>query len=263
MLFSALLTSAWSGSVNVSVSQVFYNAMALYYLLVINLGEHRARKSDSFWPLDTVRSMCGLCAHAVMGALYWPKELLFSPRHREERVAESLFSKAEASYRGTPSIKDGIWGLHTCHLQQFRSGQAVPKGQYIDPLSPERAEELAKQALKDAAHLQAYLCVDQEPKTILGSVSTFWKHEGRALLVGDAALHENVLEEAELDLFASEVDVTESDAPPSHARAAKVRGNLITCRATAGGRRPCRGCPNVRNSACAASVSARDGRRKC
>ena len=128
---------------------------------------------------------------------------------------ESLFRKMKRPFRGTPSLKDAIRGCRACHVEQWRT--CPPKADGSKKCSAQleigQLNQIAKQALRDAVDLQAFICLDRTPSKVLTNFSSWWSKEGQKLLTSDFASPGTEIDEEEL--WAVEEDVTLTDVPPA------------------------------------------------
>lgn len=214
ILLDCLMMSAWAGSASLSRAEVALNSFTCYYWVCINLADSRDKNTD-FLPVQTAKSICELCGHAILGCWKWSKEAAFAPCYREEMIMESLFSKMKKPFRGSPSLKDAIHGCSACHLEQWRNCPPKVDDSKTCSSALEMSElsKIAKQGLRDAVDMQAFVSIDRTPSAVLKDFSSWWSKEGQKLLTSD--LGPSSAEIDEEALWAVEMDVTLTDVPPT------------------------------------------------
>ena len=80
------------------------------------------------------------------------------PKSREERTIEGGFGQIKAYSRGSPCIKDSIFGQYLVHCKQLRCSSAWDgwTGKCTEAVSADELAAIARQSLQDAAQLQAH-----------------------------------------------------------------------------------------------------------
>ena len=88
---------------------------------------------------NQVKNLLSGCICAVHSIVFWPgKELPYLPHAREERICEQHFSGVKCPYRGTPTLKQALYGTVRQHMMQLRSPNAPPdasRSSNVDPVT--------------------------------------------------------------------------------------------------------------------------------
>ena len=160
---NALIVSGWTASTDFDLRQGLANVLTGYYLLLIMTcqAQNEGGKGwkDMFLPVQTVRNLLDLCAHFIMAALHWPKSIPWRPRSRQESVIEGTFGRIKSYSRGSPSVKDAIYGTYAMHASQIRQADVFQnlECQTEDPLTQCEFNQMASDALDNACCFQARL----------------------------------------------------------------------------------------------------------
>lgn len=161
---NSLIVSGWAASTAFSLRESLHNVLTGYYLLLIMTQEAQASGKSSwkgkFLPPQTIRGMLDLCGHFVLAARHWPEQMPWRPRSREEHCIEGAFGVIKSFSKGSPTIKDGIYGTHHMHAKQLREADVLKPLEALDNLcekavTAEELETIASQALEDACIFQA------------------------------------------------------------------------------------------------------------
>ena len=160
---NALIVSGWTASTAFTLRESLANVLTGYYLLLTMTCQAQSEGGkgwkDLFLPVQTVRNLLDLCAHFTMSALHWPESIAWRPRSRQESVIEGTFGRIKSYSRGSPSIKDSIYGTYAMHAAQLRQAGILQNlnSKNDDPLTQREFQQIASDALDDACAFQARL----------------------------------------------------------------------------------------------------------
>ena len=193
MFVGALFMSGSAASHAFSTVECAENLMASYYLILFQV--HRAwmkyasRWEERFLPLQTCRNTLALIAHSVMALLYHDDAAITS-KHQEGPV-EWHFSKIKSSFRGAPTVRDGIIGTQLLHMRQLKmissEARKRDKPKAAQPsrraLTLDELQDFAKKSLKNAAVLHCSIDIGgQKPVDAASSLLAWWNSTGNGLL---------------------------------------------------------------------------------
>ena len=191
----SLLSIVTLGGDQLTPQSRLYHALLGYYLLLLNLHSckllHGKGWQNHYLPLATVRLAVQMLAHVVLLARHGAPGASSRPSRFAERAAELHFAAIKKNYRGSPNLRDLLFGSHWHHLQQAKRSQEhgrieiVPD---IEPVAADRARQLSTEAFQDACLFQAWTSVNRTPSQVGKEFEKFWEHEGKALVgsTGDA-----------------------------------------------------------------------------
>lgn len=121
---ASLLISAWTSSDQFGFEEATSNALMAYYMVLLQTQQSMAKYGKEwekhFLPSQNVRALLDLAGHAVLAAHFWPHGTPWRPRCRQEAPIERHFGQVKSFSRGTPSLKDGVYGLQMIHSKQLR-----------------------------------------------------------------------------------------------------------------------------------------------
>eukprot|EP00434_Breviolum_minutum_P032853 symbB.v1.2.029056.t1/scaffold3142.1/size62523/1 len=160
MIFG-LCQSGWTSASAFTAEEQQKNLFSCFYLVLLNAmhqqGKNPQKWESKFLALQTIKNVLGLCGHGILGTLMDAG----LADYRTEITIEKAFSEVKRNYRGMPNTKDCVLGTHLHHLRQLRSLQK--KDASFDPLPPiqpismQRTQVLASEALKAACKLQSLI----------------------------------------------------------------------------------------------------------
>ena len=182
----AVLSSAWNTSLSTRV--VFKNAMFGYYMVLLHLSEGRRRYGVAWkehcLPWQTVRNLAHLMAHAAFHCIFGAKGLPWRLSSRQERFAETHFGSVKSHWRGTPSLRDALFGefLHNLRTKQEAVKHVFPELPEDNPVQSDEAEELSREALREATWFQAAITSGRTSAAIGHDLLHWFGQEGRAFL---------------------------------------------------------------------------------
>ncbi|CAE7253482.1 unnamed protein product [Symbiodinium sp. CCMP2456] len=197
-LVASLLSSLGQGSDGLPASSRFFTASSCYYMLLLNLQAARLRHGSSwkerFLPLTTIRIGIRVCVHAMQVCMRLPETCSLRASRFQERASELFFSRAKKDYRGSPSCRDGILGVHKTHLSQLREDIAPPKVNH-DVVSLEHAQRLHAEAFAQTCLFQSWISVGTTRAVIASNFDLWYRTEGKKLIVGAAGSQDDEAEE--------------------------------------------------------------------
>ena len=182
-----LMSSCWNCCL--SPEATFVNAATAFYLLMLHISEAKRVHGDGWKtctaPFQTVRNCLHLMAHAMLSCVFTctgPWRLA----SRQERFAESHFSKVKSLWRGSPSIRDGLFGTH---LEHFRAVSQLkhhtwPACAEAQPVCAFTAAELSEEALRNACFWQSAVS-KRAAASIRHDLLSWYQVEGRAFLTAN------------------------------------------------------------------------------
>ena len=87
-----------------------------------------------------------------------------------EDSIEMFFSDIKRHTRGTPALKDLVYGIHLKHLEELRTEHKSKKDpRFATPVAPERANEMSKLCLRYALVLVGFASPAARGKTSTAS----------------------------------------------------------------------------------------------
>lgn len=185
---NSLIISGTSACSKFSLRQGAANALMAYYLLLIMVREAQATGQshwkEKFIPVQTTRNLLDLCGHIILASRHWPADLPWRPKSRAESCIEQYFGRVKAYSRGSPTIKDSLYGMASVHSSQLRQSDVLSAAQVPcqEPLSAEELGALAEEALSNACEFQAWISRDQTPDQVRESLLTWWPKGGRSIV---------------------------------------------------------------------------------
>ncbi len=122
-------------------------------------------------PLSTWRNSCAVCAHGIIGLMGTTQDARF----RTELPVEQFYSRIKAPFRGTPCVKDGIYGTVLDHQKQMKRLQSKPAGpspkqQPRQKLTDDQVGAASVKALHTACQFQSAITAD-------GKDAAVWKKD--------------------------------------------------------------------------------------
>ena len=121
---NSLLVSGWTAAGDFTISQSLSNVLLAFYLLLVQTmcaqNRHGAKWQRYWLPPVTIRNLCDLAGHFVLSSRFWPPNVPWRPKARQEACIEWFFGLAKSCTRGSPSTKDGLYGIQMAHAQQLR-----------------------------------------------------------------------------------------------------------------------------------------------
>ena len=106
------------------------------------------------------------CALMIFNVLYMSHKVPaiahtgtpWRPKSRDERTIEGGFGQIKSYSRGSPCVKDAIFGQYLLHCKQLRCSSAWDgwTGKCTEAVSADELAAIARQSLKDAAQFQAH-----------------------------------------------------------------------------------------------------------
>ena len=203
MLFmSALLSSAWEGSRDLTAEQRFLNAGLCYHILLLNrmraAQTHGSSWSSHFIPQMTCRNVAHCCILAMQLAIWLPPKSSCEPRNFAEKIAEHHFSRVKSDSSGSPSLAFGVRGCCKLHMQLYRQQLHIPEPT-SSRISHKRAVQLMEVCFRDALALQSWICVGQSEEKLEKDFNTWFKRSGKQLLTSKKIAQEDMLDELEGD----------------------------------------------------------------
>ena len=222
-LVSALLASATTASPAFSKKEHCLNGMTAFYLLCLHTACNQATYKDEWQKhslsVPTLRNTMGLAGHAVHASMAGAE-----PRCIQELGIERYFSAIKAPYRGSPSVKDGVFGAARHQLQEVKELQAVsdaslakaePAHSEREPLSLDDVKKCSGLACANAIQLMAWATEDGTTEDIFYILNHWFKNHSQALFRG--ILEYDQCEELEVEaeeIIDNELDgeVSTSDA---------------------------------------------------
>ena len=186
MFIGNLMSAVWNADLTPKVT--FTNACTCYYMLLLHLSEGK-RVRGEHWkertlPGPTLRNCLHLMSHAMLSCMFTCADLPWKLSSRCERFAETHFSSVKASWRGTPSVRDAIFGNHLHNLRSMAEAKKyrwpdVKPGQAVDSFT---AGELSQQCLQAACSFQSAISKARTAANIKQDLLHWYKVEGVAFL---------------------------------------------------------------------------------
>ena len=158
---SSLVVSAWTASGDFTLRESVANALQAYYLLLIQTMaamEKYGKKWSRFWlPSQTVRNLCDLAGHFVISARFWPSDLPWRPKARQEAAIEQYFGRVKSHTRGSPTAKDGVFGMQMTHARLLNEAHSLQDINYggVAAVTESELQTIAEKALDWACTFQA------------------------------------------------------------------------------------------------------------
>ena len=112
----------------------------------------------------------------------------------QERASELFFSMAKKDYRGNPSCRDGILGVHKTHLSQLRENIAPPEVKH-DVVSLEQAQRLHAEAFTMTCLFQSWISVGTTRAVVASNFELWYRTEGKKLILGAAGSQDDDAED--------------------------------------------------------------------
>ena len=139
----------------------------------------------------------------------------------QERASELFFSRAKKDYRGSPSCRDGIRGVHKTHLSQLRENIDPPKVEH-DVVTLEQAQRLHAEAFSQTCLFQSWITVGTTRAVVASNFELWYRSEGKKLVVGavgsqDEGPDEEPAEESDDEELAMDLGVHEVLPPEASA----------------------------------------------
>ena len=136
-----------------------------------------------FLPVATVQNALWVAGHGIIASCGFPEDV---PRHDEHRMEDSIemfFSDIKRHTRGTPALKDLVYGIHLKHLEELRTEHKSKKDpRFATPVAPERANEMSKLCLRYAVILVGFCEPGRTREGIFGEFKDWFETKGRRLL---------------------------------------------------------------------------------
>ena len=177
-MLSGLTSSASEGSAGLTPETRIVNAATAYFVLLMGLAQAKLNfKQDwerHYLPLVTVRNLCWSMVSAITVAIFFSG---VDPSKFGEKMVESWYGRAKQGYRGTPSIRDGLYGQHREHLKQLSQPCEVDEFA-AKVITCETAALLVDRAFIGAAGLMQHLSYKVASRTIQQNFQAWWKSEG-------------------------------------------------------------------------------------
>ncbi|CAE7269755.1 unnamed protein product [Symbiodinium sp. CCMP2592] len=213
-LVGSLLSSLGQGSDGLPARSRFFTASSCYYLLLLNLQAARLGHGSSwkqrFLPLTTIRIGIKICVHAMQLCMKLPEDCPLRASRFQERASELFFSRAKKDYRGSPSCRDGILGVHKTHLSQLKEDIDPPKVEH-DVVTLDQAQRLHAEAFTLTCLFQSWISVGKSRALVASNFELWYKTEGKKTmndeeLAIDLGVHEDLPpEETTMDESQAEV----------------------------------------------------------
>ena len=100
-----------------------------------------------------------------------------------EDSIEMFFSDIKRHTRGTPALKDLVYGIHLKHLEELRTEHKSKKDpRFATPVAPARANEMSKLCLRYALILVGFCEPGRTREGIYGDFKDWFESKGRRLL---------------------------------------------------------------------------------
>ena len=183
---ASLLISAWTSSDQFGFEEATSNALMAYYMVLLQTQQSMAKYGKEwekhFLPSQNVRALLDLAGHAVLAAHFWPHGTPWRPRCRQEAPIERHFGQVKSFSRGTPSLKDGVYGLQMIHSKQLRDSAMWDEHESptVIALTAERIGKLAEGALHDACVFHSWISADgQTSDGLQGKLVDWWYQNGK------------------------------------------------------------------------------------
>lgn len=161
--------------------------MAYYAILTMCMD---ASKDDgclreSFFPIQTIRNVLDLCAHAVQSAAWWPENLAWRPRSRQEQPIEGFFGQLKQRCHGNPTMKDCLYSQCMVHMDHLKKVEIFDGLRHLKPyptISGEEMAAIASEALDNACLFNAWISVNKTQEEVRSSLRKWWSEKGESLL---------------------------------------------------------------------------------
>lgn len=174
--------------VSTSCQETVANILTAYYMVLttwMEAMEGGSRWQERFFPIQTIRNLLDLCAHAVQSAVFWPSELTWRPRSRQEQCIEGFFGQLKQKCTGSPTLKDCLYSQCMLHMDQLRHAEmfeGFKSGAPPPIISEDDLSAMAAQALQDACCLTAWISVDKTAAEVKDALSCWWSAKGHDLV---------------------------------------------------------------------------------
>ena len=108
--------SAWNADAmyDGNVEDMFFNTMVAYYMICSNVAimmeKHGKDWEKHFIPRATFVNSASTMGSFAIRCMSWPVYIPFLQGNLREWIVETFFSQAKLSSKGTPRMKDMIYG---------------------------------------------------------------------------------------------------------------------------------------------------------
>ena len=163
---NSLLVSGWTAAGDFTISQSLSNVLLAFYLLLVQTmcaqNRHGAKWQRYWLPPVTIRNLCDLAGHFVLSSRFWPPNVPWRPKARQEACIEWFFGRAKSCTRGSPSTKDGLYGIQMAHAQQLHQARMWDEfpAQFVKAITDNEMEKIARIALDEACTFQVWVVMD-------------------------------------------------------------------------------------------------------
>lgn len=212
---SALVSCGWSGSRGFTLRESLSNVLLGYYLLLIQASQsaklHGKKWPQHFLPVQCLRSLLDLVGHYVQASRFWDPDVPWVPSSREENRIEGFFGQIKSHARGSPTLKDCLYGLHNVHARQLQKGHTLGgmQDECQQPVTDEELHMIAVEALQNACEFPSWISVDASSSEIKKDVEAWWEEAGQALVkrrFSKALDAEAELEDADFDDYCLDME---------------------------------------------------------
>ena len=218
-LLAGLFVSATTGSVGYTKAEIAENAFSGYYFLLLIVAGNEKRFGAAWKPRclaeATVKNGCALAHYCVVSSLTG-----FEPRFLQEIGIERHFSALKMPFRGSPSLKDYLYGNMALNSRQARKLQGMSAQDLQKYNSTKDREPLSMEALKllskkgCASAVQLYSCISDSLSATdaYGMLRQWWSDRGQQFF---RSLRPDALEDE--DLHPDVVELLQGELPNANA----------------------------------------------
>ena len=93
----------------------------------------------------------------MLSARFWPADLPWRPRARQEAAIEQYFGRVKSYTRGSPTAKDGVFGMQMTHSRLLNEADSLQARMYggVIAVTESELQTMAGKALDWACTFQA------------------------------------------------------------------------------------------------------------
>lgn len=163
------------------------NCLLGYYLVLIQISqaskEHGKKWPQHFLPIQRRRNFLDLIGHFVQASRFWEANLPWVPSSREESRIEGFFGQVKHHARGSPTVKDCLYGMHYVHAKQLQASNHLQATIDLceETVTDAELQLIAMEALENACEFHSWISVDTSIQDIKNEVEA-WSEAGQSFI---------------------------------------------------------------------------------